>query len=102
MFSSLSIIIIVIVCGIIAIVIVARGGAKKQKQTSYEPVPRILDRSHTNPILQPKQDFDWETEAVFNPAAITDPKGHVHILYRAVGKDGLSRLGYDSSDDGIH
>ena len=28
--------------------------------------------------------------------------GHNHIVYRAIGADGVSRLGYALSDDGIH
>ena len=36
---------------------------------------------------------------VFNAAA-TYAGNHVHILYRAIGDDGVSRLGYASSTDG--
>jgi len=38
---------------------------------------------------------------VFNPAAVYLDK-RVHILYRAIGEDGVSRLGYASSLDGYH
>ena len=38
---------------------------------------------------------------VFNPAAVYLDK-RVHILYRAIGEDGVSRLGYASSSDGYH
>jgi len=38
---------------------------------------------------------------VFNAAAIY-ADSYVHILYRAIGHDGVSRLGYASSTDGYH
>jgi len=38
---------------------------------------------------------------VFNAAAVYLDK-RVHILYRAMGEDGVSRLGYASSSDGYH
>jgi predicted GH43/DUF377 family glycosyl hydrolase len=38
---------------------------------------------------------------VFNPAALK-LGGKVHLLYRATGSDGWSRIGYASSKDGIH
>lgn len=60
-----------------------------------------LVRFHRNPILEPVPHHPWEAEAVFNPAAIVHD-GRVHLLYRAVGNDGLSRIGYASSGDGVH
>jgi predicted GH43/DUF377 family glycosyl hydrolase len=60
-----------------------------------------LQRFSQNPILTPMEDFLWEKEAVFNPAAFYD-KGRVHLLYRAIGPEGISRIGYASSVDGIH
>lgn len=59
-----------------------------------------LTRYHRNPILTPTQ-LAWENTLVFNPAVIFD-QGKVHMLYRAVGEDGISRFGYASSPDGIH
>jgi predicted GH43/DUF377 family glycosyl hydrolase len=38
---------------------------------------------------------------VFNAAALY-ADGRVHIVYRAIGNDGVSRLGYASSSDGYH
>jgi predicted GH43/DUF377 family glycosyl hydrolase len=38
---------------------------------------------------------------VFNAAAV-GLDDRVHILYRAIGEDGVSRLGYASSSDGYH
>lgn len=62
--------------------------------------PADLCRIRQNPILGPEPSHWWESEAVFNPAAfVADNK--VHLLYRAMGRDGISRIGYASSTDGI-
>lgn len=59
----------------------------------------LLNKSLHNPILRPGTN-PWTAEAVFNPAAaVLD--GRTHLIYRAVGMDGVSRLGYASSADGI-
>ncbi len=63
--------------------------------------PLALDRLSQNPILRPIAAHWWESEAVFNPAALVD-NGRVHLLYRAMGRDGISRIGYASSSDGVH
>ncbi len=60
-----------------------------------------LDRSHANPVLTPKPEHDWESKAVFNPAAFV-AKGRVHLIYRAIGNDDISTFGYASSGDGVH
>lgn len=59
----------------------------------------ILNRSRRNPILRPGT-HPWTAEAVLNPAALI-LGGRTHLVYRAVGVDGVSRLGYASSPDGI-
>lgn len=59
-----------------------------------------LSRHEYNPIRTPDGKFDWEDQGVFNPAAVIDDNGTVHMLYRAIGSDGVSRLGYDKSLDG--
>jgi len=59
----------------------------------------ILDKSLHNPIIKPGTN-PWTAEAVLNPAAaIIDNR--THLIYRAIGMDGVSRLGYASSADGI-
>ncbi|MFA6408102.1 MAG: hypothetical protein WCW36_01320 [Candidatus Paceibacterota bacterium] len=58
-----------------------------------------LDKSSHNPILKPGTS-PWTAEAVLNPAAIV-LDGRTHLVYRAIGMDGVSRLGYASSADGI-
>lgn len=60
-----------------------------------------LRRYEGNPILKPKPENDWESENVFNPAAVYD-YGLFHLLYRAQGKDGISRIGYAVSTDGFN
>jgi len=60
-----------------------------------------LERFQGNPILRPDEKHQWETKAVFNPAAIFED-GKVHILYRAIGETDVSVLGYASSFDGLH
>ena len=60
-----------------------------------------LKRFHKNPIIIPDAATEWESEAAFNPAALYDD-GKVHLLYRAVGKGGISCFGYASSKDGFH
>ena len=59
----------------------------------------LLTRVSQNPILRPGN-TPWTAEAVFNPAALL-LGGRTHLLYRAVGSDGVSRLGYASSADGV-
>ena len=63
--------------------------------------PRLLAlvRSLHNPILSPGTN-PWTAEAVMNPAAAV-LGGRTHLIYRAIGMDGVSRLGYASSPDGI-
>lgn len=59
-----------------------------------------LVRSFHNPIFEPRP-YSWESQAVFNPAAVSSG-GRIHLFYRALGDDGISRLGYASSKDGIN
>lgn len=59
----------------------------------------VLIRREENPILSPVE-HSWENAAVFNPGAVL-MDGKVHLFYRALGEDGISRIGYAVSDDGI-
>jgi predicted GH43/DUF377 family glycosyl hydrolase len=63
------------------------------------PKVLVLARSAANPVLAPSNNM-WEAAAVFNPAAL-NLAGRTHLIYRAIGVDGVSRLGYASSADGI-
>lgn len=58
-------------------------------------------RYEGNPILTPHESHKWQKRGTFNPAAIYD-EGKVHIIFRGQGDDGVSRLGYAVSADGIH
>ena len=59
-----------------------------------------LKRYEGNPILMPKKKNRWESKEVFNAGALHFD-GLVHLLYRAMGEDGVSRLGYATSRDGF-
>lgn len=73
------------------------------KRVRKEKKPRALDlrKSRYNPIIGPASGSYWESEAVFNPGAVIHG-GRVHLFYRALGPDGISRIGYASSKDGIN
>ena len=60
----------------------------------------LLKRYERNPILEPIKGNAWESQAVFNAAAVYG-NGLVHIVYRALGSDNVSRLGYATSVDGF-
>ncbi|MDD4202542.1 MAG: hypothetical protein PHQ52_03655 [Candidatus Omnitrophica bacterium] len=74
-----------------------------------QPFPSIKEKAtiikltkfHKNPIIVPDDMGDWRSEGTFNPAALY-ADGRVHLLYRAIGKSGLSCFGYASSADGFH
>jgi predicted GH43/DUF377 family glycosyl hydrolase len=63
---------------------------------------RHVKRSVKNPIMSPQEWNEWETMGTFNPAALQDKNGRIHLLYRALGSDGVSRIGYASGQDGLH
>ena len=60
----------------------------------------MLKRFLQNPILKPKKENVWESKLVFNPAAVYH-NALVHLLYRAVGDDNISRIGYAISSNGF-
>lgn len=49
-------------------------------------------------VLEPREIW-WEEGGVFNPAAL-ELGGKIHLLYRAVGSDHISRFGLAISEDG--
>lgn len=59
-----------------------------------------LKRSWQNPIMNPTF-YPWESQAVFNPGVVS-VGDRVHLFYRALGDDGISRIGYASSKDGVN
>lgn len=70
--------------------------------SSKEKINKI-NKPDENPIISPKiiNGKDWMVEGTFNPAAVlVDNK--IHLLFRAIGNDGVSRVGYSCSKDGTH
>jgi predicted GH43/DUF377 family glycosyl hydrolase len=59
-----------------------------------------LTKIGCNPIISPIPAHGWETRQTFNAAAV-QLAGKVHILYRAVGDDWVSRIGYATSLNGF-
>ncbi len=62
---------------------------------------RTFVRAPENPILVPVPQNSFEDLAVLNAATI-DLDGSVHILYRAMGTNHTSTVGYARSKDGVH
>lgn len=62
-----------------------------------------LIRYKGNPILSPNPSNQWESKAVFNPAAVLKDD-QVFLLYRAIGEYDayISRLGLAISQDGFN
>lgn len=60
----------------------------------------FAERYSGNPVLQPTINW-WESKAVFN-CAVADKDGIIHMIYRAVGDDNISRFGYAKSLDGFN
>ena len=62
-----------------------------------------LSRHRENPVISPKSTDlrHWMSEGTFNPTAV-NIDGDVHILFRAIGKDGVSKVGYALSKDGYN
>ena len=60
----------------------------------------LFKRSDNNPILLPIENSPWQNKAVFNPAALRID-GTTHLLYRAMGEDNTSVIGYAATKDGI-
>ena len=60
----------------------------------------FLTRTSQTPIIAPIDSHDWESVSVCNAAAL-DIDGSVHLLYRAMGKDNTSVLGYARLDDAV-
>jgi len=78
-----------------------RGAKKLRSAVGRKRTPLHLERFSGNPIIEPRGHNAWESKATFNPAALHDG-GRVHVLYRAIGDDDMSVLGYAASADGLH
>lgn len=68
---------------------------------SYAQKPKSqLQKFSQNPIIRPVLTHSWEASATFNPAALYEA-GKVHFVYRAMGQESTSVLGYATSTDGF-
>lgn len=70
----------------------------EKKKTKEETM--TLAKHPQNPILEPRANHAWESEGAFNPTAV-EAGGKIHILYRAVGSQGVSAIGHAVSTDGV-
>src|SRR3989344_8437387 len=85
---------------------VVKVSKKVLKKVSKKPQSKVaprrgvikLKKSPQNPIIEPRL-YPWESKATFNPSAFL-AKSKVHLIYRAIGDDDSSVLGYAGSDDG--
>jgi len=68
---------------------------------SSSPFKILLKKAEHNPVLSPILSNAWEAIATFNPT-VFELDGKVHILYRAMGRDAISSVGYAVSNDGIN
>jgi len=70
-------------------------------EPKHNKTPRIhFTRIDGAPLIEPDPSLEWEVGGVFAPAVIHE-NGVWKMLYRAYGKDMISRLGYAESNDGI-
>jgi len=72
---------------------------KREEGTRMKDFPP-LTKYGENPIILPREGSWWECRQTFNPGAIL-LEGKVHLLYRAIGDDGISRIGYAASEGGF-
>lgn len=70
-----------------------------KKIVRRKKTPLDLKKPKKNPIIEPSLDRPWESKATFNPTAL-EHDGKVHLIYRAIGENDMSVLGYARSDDG--
>ncbi len=79
---------------------------KKIKDIPKRKIPKEpevyikLKKVSHNPIISPSF-YSWESKATFNPAAFED-NGKIYLLYRAVGDDDSSVIGYALTYDGLN
>lgn len=80
--------------------ITKRVAKPRLKKLHKKLSPLDLEKSIHNPIITPQDHAYWESKATFNPSAIF-ADGVFHIVYRAIGENDTSVIGYASSHDGI-
>ncbi len=79
-------------------VVAKRKKIKVVKRKIVKKLPAKLTRALYNPIIEPRS-YSWESKATLNPAAFI-ANGKIHLIYRAIGNDDSSVLGYAGSYDG--
>ena len=97
----MNVIIISIILIVLLIVVIFLISHRPHVANKKPTVQLQIKREEVNPVIKPGKD-DWHAQGTFNPAAIKDKNDKVHILYRAVGSDGVSRISYASSKDGVN
>ncbi|MBU1557696.1 hypothetical protein KKC45_01935 [Patescibacteria group bacterium] len=77
-------------------------GKDKRNKKALDKIKQDFNvsRHQNNPIIEPINENEWESKATFNPAAIY-AGGKVHLIYRAIGHNDMSVLGYVSSENGF-
>lgn len=86
---------------VIKLKITTKKTAIKKKTRKVRKAPKIfgqLLRIKNNPIIAPRL-YSWESKATFNPTAFM-ANGKIHLIYRAIGEDDSSVLGYASTKNG--
>ncbi|MGV8146918.1 MAG: hypothetical protein ACLKAK_08220 [Alkaliphilus sp.] len=68
---------------------------------NWEHVGDIAVRCINNPIIKTNANNSWETELVYNTAALKI-EDTVYLIYRAMGDDHIARFGLAYSKDGIN
>ena len=76
-----------------------RAARSRTATMRHSPEP-LLARYDGNPVIAPRAELAWEARGTFNPAAV-QLGDDVHLLYRALGTDDRSVLGYALSRDGL-
>lgn len=59
-----------------------------------------LEKYSQNPIITPIMHHAWQSNGTFNPAAVNNEEG-THFIYRAMGEQNTSVLGYAKSSNGL-
>jgi predicted GH43/DUF377 family glycosyl hydrolase len=99
--SIISFIITIFFLGLSILILYLVNVKKKTSRELRDIIKQhLLTRVSHNPVLSPRDYLAWEKEGAFNPAAV-EIDGKIHLLYRAVGSDGISRVGYAMSEDGL-
>lgn len=80
--------------------IIASKGKKESKKKKVKEKIFTFSKENRNPIILPNKNSNWENLQTFNPGAVLI-NNDVHFLYRAMGDDYFSRLGYANSSDGF-